>query len=338
LAKLVEEFSLMKTLVTGANGFVGSAIVRLLLDEGHEVRVLARPGSDRRNFEGLEIEIIEGDLREPDTLKSAVNGSNTLFHVAADYRLWIPDPDSMYKTNVEGTRNLILTATDAGVEKIVYTSSVATLGINKDGTVSDESTPSTLEDMTGHYKRSKFLAEKEVNKIIKEQSCPVTIVNPSTPVGPRDIKPTPTGRIVLDTIRNRMPAYVDTGLNIVHVDDVALGHILAMQKGEIGERYILGGDNMTLASILEYICVSQDMSPPKIKLPHNLVIPIAWFMERLADITNKEPRATVDGVRMSKKMMFFSSNKAKEKLGYQSRPGVEGLQDAIDWFNKENYA
>ncbi len=192
--------------------------------------------------------------------------------------------------------------------------------------------------MTGHYKRSKFLAEEEVNKLIKEQSSPVTIVNPSTPVGPRDIKPTPTGRIVLDTIRQRMPAYVDTGLNIVHVDDVANGHLLALEKGAIGERYILGGDNMTLASILEYICVSQDMSPPTIKLPHNLVLPIAWFMERIADITHKEPRATVDSVRMSKKIMFFSSDKAKEKLGYQSRPGVEGLKDAIAWFNTENYS
>ncbi len=327
----------MKTLVTGANGFIGSAVVRLLLDKGHEVRVLVRPGSDRRNFDGLELDIIEGDLRNTPSLKQAVSDCNTLFHLAADYRLWIPDPENMYKTNVDGSRNLIMAATDAGVNKIIYTSSVATLGINSNGTVSDETTPVSLDDMTGHYKRSKFLAEQEVNKLIKEHSCPVTIVNPSTPVGPRDIKPTPTGRIVLDTIRNRMPAYVDTGLNIVHVDDVANGHLLAMEKGEIGERYILGGDNMTLASILEYICVSQDMSPPTIKLPHNLVLPIAWFMERIASITGKEPRATVDSVRMSKKMMFFSSDKAKEKLGYQSRPGVEGLKDAIDWFNKENY-
>ncbi|MFQ5661461.1 MAG: NAD-dependent epimerase/dehydratase family protein [Gammaproteobacteria bacterium] len=191
--------------------------------------------------------------------------------------------------------------------------------------------------MLGHYKRSKFLAEREVSKLVRERSCPVTIVNPSTPVGPRDVKPTPTGRIVLDTLRHRMPAYVDTGLNIVHVDDVANGHLLALEKGEIGERYILGGDNMALASILEYICVSQDMKPPTIKLPHNLVIPIAWLMERIAGITHKEPRATVDSVRMSKKCMYFSSEKAKQKLGYQTRPGVEGLQDAIDWFNAENY-
>ncbi|MBL1141041.1 MAG: NAD-dependent epimerase/dehydratase family protein [Proteobacteria bacterium] len=328
----------MKTLVTGANGFIGSAVVRLLLDKGDDVRVLVRPDSDRRNFDGLDIEIIEGDLTDIESLKSAVTGCNNLYHLAADYRLWIPDPDNMYKVNVDGTRDLIIEATEAGVEKIVYTSSVATLGLNENGTPADESTPVSIEDMTGHYKRSKFLAEEEVNKLIKERSCPVITVNPSTPVGPRDIKPTPTGKIVLDTIRKRMPAYVNTGLNIVHVDDVARGHLLAMNKGEIGERYILGGDNMTLASILEYICISQDMSPPTIKLPHNLVLPIAWFMERIADITHKEPRATVDSVNMSKKMMFFSSDKAKDKLGYQSRPGVEGLKDAIDWFNKENYS
>ncbi len=327
----------MKTLVTGANGFIGSAVVRLLLNKGEDVRVLVRPDSDRRNFDGLDIEIMEGNLSDIDSLKRAVTGCQLLYHLAADYRLWIPDPDNMYKANVDGTRNLIIAATEADIEKIVYTSSVATLGLNEDDTPSDESTPVSIEDMTGHYKRSKFLAEEEVYKLIDERSCPVTIVNPSTPVGPRDIKPTPTGKIVLDTIRNRMPAYVDTGLNIVHVDDVANGHLLAMEKGEVGERYILGGDNMTLASILEYICISQDMTPPTVKLPHNLVIPIAWFMERIADITHKEPRATVDSVRMSKKMMFFSSNKAKEKLGYQSRPGIEGLKDAIDWFNSENY-
>ncbi len=327
----------MKTLITGANGFVGSSVLRELLNKGINIRALVRPGSDRRNFDGLDIEIFEGDLLDVNSLKKAVIGCGHLYHVAADYRLWIPDPESMYKTNVDGTRELVLAASETGMDKIVYTSSVATLGINKDGTPSDETTPSSVEDMIGHYKRSKFLAEQEVKKLITEKQCPVTIVNPSTPVGPRDIKPTPTGRIVLDTIRKRMPAYVDTGLNIVHVDDVAKGHLLAMEKGIAGERYILGGDNMTLASILEYICVSEDLTPPKIKLPHNLIIPIAWFMERIADITHKEPRATVESVRMSKKLMFFSSEKAKKELGYQSRPGVEGLKDAIDWFNKENY-
>jgi dihydroflavonol-4-reductase len=327
----------MKTLITGANGFIGSAVLRLLLEKGHDVRALIRSDADKRNFRELDIEIVEGDLRDIESLNRAVKGCNILFHLAADYRLWIPDPEVMYQTNVDGTRHIISAAADAGMEKIIYTSSVATLGLNDDGSPANETTPVSLDDMIGHYKRSKYLAEQEVNKLIKERSCPVTIVNPSTPVGPRDIKPTPTGKIVLDTIRKRMPAYVDTGLNIVHVDDVANGHLLALDKGEIGERYILGGDNMTLASILEYICVDQDILPPTIKLPHNLVIPIAWFMERIADITHKEPRATVDSVKMSKKMMFFSSDKAKDKLGYHSRPGVDGLKDAIDWFNAENY-
>ena len=327
----------MSVLITGANGFVGSAVLRKLLDKGESVKVFVRPDSDRRNLTGLDIEIVEGDLRDTNSIKQAVKSCNQIYHIAADYRLWTPNPESMYQTNVDATRELILAASDAGADKIVYTSSVATLGINKDGTPANESTAVSLNDMIGHYKRSKFLAEQEVKKLIVEKQCPVTIVNPSTPVGPRDIKPTPTGRIVLDTIRNRMPVYVDTGLNIVHVDDVANGHILAMQKGEIGDRYILGGDNMTLASILEYICVSQDMPPPKIKLPHNLIIPVAWFMELIAKFTHIEPRATVDSVRMSKKKMFFTSEKAEEKLGYQSRPGIEGLKDAIDWFNKEKY-
>ena len=327
----------MTTLITGANGFLGSAVLRQLLEQGVPVRAMVRPGSDRRNFADIDVEIIEGDLTDIESLKRAIRNCNTLFHIAADYRLWIPDPEVMYQTNVDGTRNIITTACDAGVEKIVYTSSVATLGLNDDGTPADEETPVSIDNMFGHYKRSKFLAEEEVKNLVRERGCPVTIVNPSTPVGPRDIKPTPTGKIVLDTIRGRMPAYVDTGLNIVHVDDVAKGHLLALEKGEIGERYILGGDNMTLASILEYICVSQNMKPPTIKLPHNLVLPIAWCMEQIAKITKKEPRATVDSVRMSKKLMYFSSNKAKKKLGYQTRPGVEGLKDAIDWFNKEGY-
>ncbi len=327
----------MTTLITGANGFLGSAVLRLLLAEGHQCRAVVRAGSDRRNFEGLDIEIVEGDLRDIESLRRATSGCKFVFHVAADYRLWIPDPDTMYQINVEGTRNLITSAMENGVEKIVYTSSVATLGLNSDGTPADETTPSSLEQMIGHYKRSKFLAERAVDELVQTQSAPVTIVNPSTPVGPRDVKPTPTGRIVLDTIRHRMPAYVDTGLNIAHVDDVAKGHLLALDKGKIGDRYILGGDNMTLASILEYICASEGIKPPSIRLPHNLILPVAWCMERIADITGKEPRATVDGVRMSKKLMFFSSDKARAELGYSNRPGVEGLKDAIDWFNQQGY-
>ncbi|MEC7875977.1 MAG: hopanoid-associated sugar epimerase [Pseudomonadota bacterium] len=327
----------MKVLITGATGFLGSAVLRLLVNEGYNVRVLVRENANMRNLEKFDIEVIRGDLQNTDSLKPAVHSCDQLFHVAADYRLWVPNPEQMYKTNIDGTRNLIMAATNAGVEKIVYTSSVATLGINEDGTPADEITPSSLEDMIGTYKRSKFLAEQTVKGLITKKSCPVTIVNPSTPVGPYDIKPTPTGKIILDTIRNRMPAYVETGLNIVHVDDVAQGHLLAMEKGEIGERYILGGDDMSLESIISYLCNSENINPPKIKLPHNFILPIAWIMECIAKFTGNEPLATIDGVRMSKKMMYFSSKKARRKLGYYSRPATEGLKDALEWFNKEKY-
>ena len=327
----------MKALITGATGFLGSAVLRLLVNEGYDVRVLVRENANMRNLEKFNVKVIRGDLQNTDSLKTAVHSCDQVFHVAADYRLWVPDPEQMYKTNIDGTRNLIMAATDAGVEKIVYTSSVATLGINKDGTPADETTPSSLGDMIGTYKRSKFLAEQAVKDLITKKSCPVTIVNPSTPVGPYDIKPTPTGKIILDTIRNRMPAYVKTGLNIVHVDDVAQGHLLAMEKGKIGERYVLGGDDMTLESIIGYLCNSVNINPPKIKLPHNFILPIAWIMECNAKFTRNEPLATVDGVRMSKKMMYFSSKKAKTKLGYRPRPATEGLKDAVEWFNREEY-
>ena len=327
----------MKVLITGATGFLGSAVLRLLIDEGYDVRVLVRKNADMRNIKEYDVKIIKGDLQNTESLKSAVYSCEQVFHVAADYRLWVPDPENMYKTNIDGTRNLILAATDAGVEKIVYTSSVATIGTNNDGTPADEMTPSSLENMIGVYKRSKFLAEQAVKDLVNEKSCPVTIVNPAAPVGPYDIKPTPTGKIILDIIRNRMPAYVKTGLNIVHVDDVAQGHLLAMEKGEIGERYILGGDNMTLESIISYACNSENIKPPKIRLPHNLILPVAWIMECISKITGNEPLATIDGVRMSKKIMYFSSKKAKTKLGYHSRPATEGLKDAIEWFNKEKY-
>ena len=327
----------MKVLITGATGFLGSAVLRLLIDEGYDVRVLVRKNADMRNIEEYDVKIIKGDLQNIESLKSAVYSCDQVFHVAADYRLWVPDPENMYKTNIDGTRNLILAATDAGVEKIVYTSSVATIGTNNDGTPADEMTSSSLENMVGVYKRSKFLAEQAVKDLVNEKSCPVTIVNPAAPVGPCDIKPTPTGKIILDTIRNRMPAYVKTGLNIVHVDDVAQGLLLAMEKGEIGERYILGGDNMTLESIISYICNSENIKPPKIRLPHNLILPVAWIMECISKITGNEPLATIDGVRMSKKIMYFSSKKAKTKLGYHCRPATEGLKDAVEWFNKEKY-
>ncbi len=327
----------MKTLVTGANGFIGSAVIRQLLDTGHEVRGFVRPKSNRRNLAGLPIEIVEGDLREPASLKKAVRGCENLFHVAADYRLWVPNPDLMYEINVKGTRDLMIAAANEGINKIVYTSSVATLGINKNGQPADEETPSSLEQMQGHYKRSKFLAEQEILNLTKDNNLPVIIVNPSTPIGARDIKPTPTGRIVLDTMCARMPAYVDTGLNIVHVDDVAHGHLLAYEHGRYGERYILGGDNLSLKTILEEIDKITGEHHSRVRLPHDVVIPIAWLMELWAGISGREPRATVDGVRMSKKLMYFSSAKAIKYLNYKPRPATEGIRDAITWFRENNY-
>jgi dihydroflavonol-4-reductase len=327
----------MIALVTGANGFVGSAVTQKLLEAGHIVRVLVRPGSDRRNIKQLPVETFEGDLRDPASLRPAIYGCNFLFHVAADYRLWIPDPENMYAVNVTGTKNLLLAAADAGVERIIYTSSVATLGYNPDGRPADETTPSSLEDMIGHYKRSKYLAEEAVQVLIEQLKLPVVIVNPSTPIGPRDVKPTPTGRIVLDTLRGQMPAYVNTGLNIVHVDDVATGHILAMEHGRPGERYILGGENMSLLAILKTIDDLTGKPATRIRLPHQIVLPVAWSMERIAAITGVAPRATVAGVRMARKQMFFSSDKAVRELGYQYRPARDALADAIEWFRLNKY-
>jgi dihydroflavonol-4-reductase len=327
----------MKSLVTGANGFVGSAVVRCLLAAGHEVRAMVRSGSNQRNIDSLPVEIAEGNLLDPASLKNAVTGCDNLFHVAADYRLWIPDPNVMYDTNIKGTETLIMAAAEAGMKRIVYTSSVATLGLNKDGTPANEETPSSLETMTGHYKRSKFLAEQTVKKLTDEHKLPLVIVNPSTPIGPRDIRPTPTGRIVLDTLCGRMPAYSDVGLNVVHVDDVAQGHLLAYERGTAGERYILGGENMTLLQILQIIDGIIGNKTRRLYLPLKLILPAAWMMEKIAMITDIEPRATVDSIRMAKTRMFFSSDKAIRELGYQFRPATEAIRDAVVWFQENDY-
>lgn len=328
----------MKILVTGASGFVGSAVVRQLLEAGHDVRALLRPRSDHRNIDGLALEVVTGDLTDRSSLSRAVVGCEALFHVAADYRMWVPDPDRTYKTNVTGTRDLMQVAGHAGVKRIVYTSSVATLGLTADGSAADEDTPVTLADMVGHYKRSKFLAEEEVRWLIKNEGLPIVIVNPSTPIGPRDIKPTPTGRMIVDALNGRMPAYVDTGLNLVHVDDVAIGHLLAFERGKIGERYILGARNMSLREILATIADMAGQRPPKIRLPHNLLMPVAYIAQAWAWITKGgEPRVTVDGVRLSKKYMFFSIEKAKRELGFSPRPVEEALQEAINWFRENGY-
>jgi len=313
---------------------VGSAIVRRLLRDDHDVRVLVRPTSDRRNLLGLNLQIVEGDLTQASSLLRACDDCEALFHVAADYRLWAPIPAQLYQTNVEGTRALLQAARSAGVPQIVYTSSVATLGIPGDGQSGDENTPVALADMIGHYKRSKFLAEALVREFAAE-GLPVVIVNPSTPIGPRDVKPTPTGRIVRDAIAGRLPAYVDTGLNIVHVDDVAEGHWLALQHGVPGERYILGGQNLSLRDVLFQIASIAGRSPPRWQLPHAAVMPVAHLAEAWARLTGTQPIATVEEIRMSKKKMFFSSAKAEHDLGYAPRPASFALQDAVAWFSQQ---
>ncbi|MBI1733043.1 MAG: NAD-dependent epimerase/dehydratase family protein [Gammaproteobacteria bacterium] len=327
----------MKALVTGATGFVGSAVARRLLSVGIETRVLVRPESSHRNVKGLPVEIATGDLNDDHSLSRAVRGCDAVFHVAADYRLWVPDPAAIYRTNVEGTRRLLRLAMEAGVRRVVYTSSVATLGIKPDRTPADERTPVSLADMVGHYKRSKFLAEQAVMEMVTKDKAPVVVVNPSAPIGPRDIRPTPTGRIIVDMLTGKMPAYVDTGLNVVHVDDVAEGHLLALKKGKIGQRYVLGGENLSLKSILNLIASIGDRPAPRIRLPHDVVLPIAWMAERIAEVTGREPFATVDGVRMARKHMYFSSAKAERELGYASRPAREAIEEAIRWFRENKY-
>jgi dihydroflavonol-4-reductase len=321
----------MKALVTGATGFVGAAVARRLLDNQWQVCVLARQGSDRRNLRGLDAEVIEGDLTDVNSLQHAVRGCEGLFHVAADYRLGARDPKQLYRANVEGTRNVLTAAHRSGVQRIVYTGSVATIGIPADGTPGDEKTANSLENMIGHYKRSKYLAEEVVREAVRE-GLPVVIVSPSTPVGPGDLKPTPTGQLVLDAAAGRMPAYVDTGLNIVHVDDVAAGHLLAYERGKPGERYILGGEDMTLRNILGQIATLVGRKPPRVRLPYGVVLPIAYVAEGFARISGRSGRITLEGVRMSRKRMFFSSAKAMRELGYTARPPVQAFEDAIRWF------
>ncbi len=328
----------MKILITGASGFIGSAVLRQLLQAGHDMRVLLRVNSDRRNLTGLDIETVTGDLTMPSSLDRALEGCEALFHVAADYRLWVPDPENMYKTNVHGTRNIMLSAAKAGIKRIVYTSSVATLGLTRNGSPADETTPAILTDMIGHYKRSKFLAEAEVRRLVVEQNLPAVIVNPSTPIGPRDIKPTPTGQMIVQAASGRMPAYVDTGLNLVHVDDVAKGHLLAFELGVPGQRYILGSCNMTLKEILTELDEITGNQKPRFRIPHNLILPIAYIAEAWARLFGGgQPLVTVDGVRLAKKYMFFSTARAKRELGFKTIPVGQALYDAIDWFKQNGY-
>jgi dihydroflavonol-4-reductase len=323
----------MRALVTGATGFVGAAVARALLREGWQVRVLARAGSDRSNVRELPVEVAVGDLTDRTSLDLAAADCEGLFHVAADYRLGAPDPSELYRVNVEGTRNVLTAARRAAVKRIVYTSSVATVGIPADGTPGDEQTPVGLAAMIGHYKRSKFLAEQVAVEAARE-GLSVVIVNPSTPIGPGDVKPTPTGRVILDAAAGRMPAYVDTGLNIVHVDDVAAGHLMAFHRGRPGERYILGGEDMTLREILGEVARIAGRKPPRVRLPYAVVLPIAYAAELAAKVTGRSGRVTLEGVRMSRKRMFFSSAKAVRDLGYRWRPPAEAFTDAVRWFRE----
>ena len=323
----------MKALVTGATGFVGAAIARALRAAGWEVRVLARSGSNRSNLQDLSLEVAEGDLADVRSLERALDGCAGVFHAAADYRLGVRHSAELYSTNVEGTRNVLNAARTVGVSRIVYTSSVATIGIPEDGSAGDEGTPVGLSNMIGHYKRSKYLAE-EVARDAARLGMPVVIVNPSTPVGWGDIKPTPTGQLVLDAAAGRMPAYVDTGLNIVHVDDVAAGHLLAYERGRSGERYILGGQDMTLREILGQIAMLVNRKPPRIRLPYGVILPVAYAAEALAWMSGRSGRVTLEGVRMSRKRMYFRSDKAVRELGYRWRPPLEAFEDAVRWFRE----
>jgi len=321
--------------ITGSTGFVGSAVARLLADRGYALRLLCRSGGNRRNLEELSAAtVVEGDLTAPESYAEALKGCDALFHVAADYRIWVPDEAAMNRVNVEGTRALMIAALNAGVSRIVYTSSVATLGIPKNG-VGDEDTPVSLESMIGVYKRSKYLAEEVVRSMARDQGLRAVIVNPSTPIGPRDIKPTPTGRIIVEAAAGRLPAFVDTGLNVAHVDDVAMGHWLAFEKGRAGERYVLGGENMDFADILRLVAQEAGRPAPTIKLPRRPLFPIAYAAEALARLTGKEPMLTVDGLKMAGKKMFFSSEKARRELGYAPRPARLAIADAVEWFREQ---
>jgi len=324
----------MKALVTGATGFVGSAVARALLQAGWQVTALVRPNADLRNLRGLGADLATGDLTDRASLDRALAGCAALFHVAADYRLGARNPEELYRTNVEGTRNIMEASRRAGTGRVVYTSSVATIGLPADGTPGTEETPSTIADMIGHYKRSKFLAE-EVAREAARSGMAVIIVNPSTPVGPGDVKPTPTGRMVMDAAAGRMPAYVDTGLNIVHVDDVAAGHLLAFERGRPGERYILGGQDMSLREILIEIARLTGRKPPRIRLSTSVVLPIAYVAELAARVTGVPNRVTVEGVRMARKRMFFASDKAARELGYRWRPPAQAFEDAVLWFREQ---
>jgi dihydroflavonol-4-reductase len=325
-----------KVLITGASGFVGSAVLRALIAGGFQVRALLRPSSPRTNLAGQTCEIVEGDMRDPESMGRAAQDMRYLFHVAADYRLWVRDPREIVYNNLEGTRTVMKAALRAGIRKIVYTSSVATLK-PMDGEGADETCRIEEKDAIGAYKQSKVAAERLVEAMIAHESLPAVIVNPSTPIGPNDVRPTPTGRVIVEAYMGRIPAFVDTGLNLVHVDDVAQGHVAALEQGRVGESYILGGQNATLREMLAVIAPLAGRRPPRIQLPRGPLLPLAYMTEAMARLTGKEPLLTVDGLKMAKYRMFFTSAKAMRELSYRPRPYARGIEDAIAWFRDAGY-
>jgi dihydroflavonol-4-reductase len=325
-----------ETLVTGATGFVGRAVVQALLAQDRKVRVLARH-PQHRSLQGLAVEVARGDLTDPGSLKQALRGCSRLFHVAADYRLWVPDPQTMYATNVEGTRVLLQAALEAGLERVVYTSTVGTLGNPGDGTPGAEETPVSLTDMVGHYKKSKFLAEK-VALEYAGRGLPLVVVNPSTPVGPWDVRPTPTGQMIVDFLQGKLPAFLDSGLNLVHVQDVAQGHLLAEAQGRVGEKYILGHQNMTLAEIFSRLAHCSGIRAPRWRLPYYPILGLAYLNEFWSTwITRRPPKIPLSAVKMAKKYMYFDSEKALLELGFPQTPVDQALQEAVDWFRSQGY-
>jgi dihydroflavonol-4-reductase len=327
----------MKALVTGASGFIGGAVVRALVAAGATVRITARPGNDLRHLTGLPLERVEADLREKESLGRALHGCRHLYHVAAHYALWAKDPSIFYDVNVTGTRTLLEAAREAGVERTVYCSTIGAIGLPPGGGVGTETTPVSLDQMAGHYKRSKYLAEQEALKLARE-GLPVVIVNPSAPVGAGDVKPTPTGQVIVDFMKGRMPAYIETGMNLIDVDDVAAGHLLAMEKGRVGERYILGNQNLLLREVFEILSRLTGVKAPRVKLPRLAILPLAHLNELVASLTNQPPRIPLEGIRMAKYKMHYDCSKAIKELGLPQTPVETALEKAVRWFREHGYA